>query len=328
MGYFDNLTGGKSRKDIRNATNAANRQLGASRDASFGYLDTGYGQADNHLTRGYDESRGYINDAATAARGDVNTSYDRAREDLTSGYGRAEEAINGALERSGAILSPWIQSGQGAQSLYDRALGVQGSDAQKDFYDEYASSDPFREYVSDQETKRLQAAANAQGALGSGRTGLAIARAGLERGTADLNAYLDRLSAQGARGGQYASQLAGYSDAAGNKVGDYRANQGRDLATGEQNRGNRLADLSYRAGDRLADLATGYGSGRAGLATDLAKSKTNVEQSYGNSVSNNLINQGNAIAGTRNTAMNNLIGLAATGIAGYNAYNKVPTARG
>jgi hypothetical protein len=327
MGIFDNLSGGKSRKDIRAATSAANRQLATSRDASLGYLDTGYGQANNALTQGYDESRDYINTGLTSARGDVNAGYDKSREDLTSGYSRAEQAINDALSRSTAILNPWIQSGHGAQNLYDRALGLQGSDAQAEFYDEYASADPFREYISDQETKRLQAAANAQGALGSGRTDLAVARAGLERGTADLNAYLDRLSTQGARGGQYASQLAGYSDAAGSKVGDYRANLGRDLATGEQNRGNRLADLSYRASDRLADLATGYSTNRAGLATDLAKSKTGVEQGYGSGVAGNYLNQGSQLAGTRNAGLNNLMGIAGTVIAGVNAFNKVPSMR-
>src|SRR5262245_63069882 len=184
MGYFDNLTGGKSRKDIRAATAAGNQQLAATRDTSLGYLDTGYGQAYGDLAKGYDESRDYINTGLTSARGDVNAGYDTARTDLTSGYGRAEQAINDALARSTAILSPWIQSGQGAQSLYDRALGLQGSDAQSEFYDEYASADPFREYISDQETKRLRAQANAQGSLGSGRTDLAIARAGLERGSA------------------------------------------------------------------------------------------------------------------------------------------------
>jgi hypothetical protein len=297
VSIFSNFTGGKSRKDIARASAEAEQRLAAGRTAALGELSGGETGAKGYVNQGYD-----------AGRGSVNQGYDTARGDLSTQYGRAEDSINQALTNVSGTLQPFIQSGTWAQDLYDTALGKGGAGAATDFYQNYAANDPYRAFRDEQANKQIQAQFNANGLGGSGRMATAVSRASLERGTQDLQTYLTRLENQGARGGQYASQLAGYQSQAGNNIAGIRQGLGDRLGTLETNRGTTLGNMDVNRGNTLSDITNSYAQNRAGL-----------ESGYGQQLAANRINQGNAMAQTRSTGMNNLLslgGLALNAVSG------------
>jgi hypothetical protein len=324
MGIFSNFTGGQSRRDIAAATGDANRMLDEGQQAALARLEAARNEQLASLTSGYDTSRGYLDTGMTTGRADIGAGYDRARTDLGTQYGRAEEAITGALDRSRDILNPWIQSGRGAQELYDQALGVNGTGAQSDFYANYADNDPFRAYNEDRANNALLRLYNAGGLGTSGRAGMAISRAQLERGSEDLNNYLNRLEAQGAKGGQYATTMTGLETGAGQNLASIRTNLGNQYAGIETDRGNRLADIAFKGNAALSDLSTGFSLNKANVQGQGGSDAANLIYGTAQQKAGNRIGQGNAVAGTRSTGMNNLIGLGSLALGGYSAYKGIP----
>lgn len=298
MSIFSNFTGGKSRKDIARASAEAEARLAAGRTAALGELGIGQAGATGAINTGFDQGRAAI-----------SQGYDTARGDLTGQYGRAEDAINQALGNVQGTLDPFIQSGTWAQNLYDTAMGKGGADAARGVFENYASNDPFRQFRDEQANRQIAAQFNAGGLGGSGRMATAVGRASLERGTQDLNTYLDRLERSGARGGQFASQLAGYQNNAGSQIAGMRTGLGDRLGSLETNRGTALGQMDVNRGGALADITNQYANTRAGL-----------ESGFGQQMAANRINQGNAMASTRSTGMNNLISLGGLAVGGLNAY--------
>lgn len=292
MGLFGSFFGSDQRKDVRKATSAANKTLRESAAAARTQMNQGIDQQLTSLAGGY-----------TGATGAINTGYDRARDDLTGAYGNAENAINTQLDYSKELLNPYIESGGKAQARYDTALGLNGQGAATDFYSEYAASDPYRQLNEDMANQALMRLANANGQSGSGRTALAVSRANLERGSTDLNAYLDRLAGQGQRGGQYATTLAGYANNAGSNIANLRSGLGDRLATNEVGRGQNLGELSY-----------GYGQDRGTIQANRGAQNANLTYGLGQQLAGNRINLGNAVADSRNIGVNNLLGLGSLAI--------------
>lgn len=295
MGLFGSFFGSDQRKDVRNATNQANQQLTKSAT-----------NARTQMNQGFDQQLAALNTGYTGATGALNTGYDRARTDLTGAYGNAESAINTQLDYSKQLLDPYITSGNKAQNRYDTALGLNGQGAATDFYSEYAASDPYRQLNEDMANQALMRLANANGQSGSGRTSLAVSRANLERGSTDLNAYLDRLAGQGQRGAQTATTLAGYANNAGSNIANLRAGLGDRLSTNEVNRGTALGNLSY-----------GYGQDQGNIAANRGSANANLTYGLGQQIAGNRINLGNAVADSRSTGINNLISLGSAVIGGF-----------
>jgi hypothetical protein len=295
MGLFDNFTGGKSRKDLR----------GAEADARTILTDAA-GNARTDLNAGIKGQLDALRGGYTGARSDLGSGYLDARKDLTKGYGRAETAINDQLGYSKSLLNPYIDSGNKARTAYDTALGLNGDAAQSAFATDYADNDPYRELNEDMATRALQRLYNADGSSSDGRFGLAASRANLERGSQDWNRYLDRLDTSSARGGGYATTLAGFANNAGSNIAELRAGLGRGLADNSTSRGRDLAELGYGYGQDTGNIRAGRGEANANLTYGL-----------GQQLAANRIGRGNAIAGTRDTGMNNLLQLGATAIGGF-----------
>lgn len=295
MGLFGSFFGSDQRKDVRNATKQANQQLAKSSTA-----------ARAEMNQGFDQQLAALNSGYSGATGALNTGYDRARTDLTGAYGNAENAINTQLDYSKELLDPYITSGNKAQNRYDTALGLNGQGAATDFYSEYAAADPYRQLNEDMANQALLRLANANGQSGSGRTALAVSRANLERGSTDLNAYLDRLAGQGQRGAQTATTLAGYANNAGSNIANLRAGLGDRLSTNEVNRGTALGNLNY-----------GYGQDQGNIAANRGSANANLTYGLGQQIAGNRINLGNAVADSRSTGINNLLGLGAMAIKAF-----------
>lgn len=294
MGLLDSLFGtNKARKEINASSALAQQQLNDARVRAEGALTSGAETGRADVNQWFDQAAGRLTGAQGGIRSDLNTGFDTARGDLTAGFQGAEDA-----------LAPWVQSGRGAQALYDRALGVGGADAQKSFYDNYASNDPYREYRDELANRQIQ-----RQFASTGRTGamsLAVGRASLERGSQDLQQYLSRLEQAGQRGQSASGQVAGY-----------RAQGGQALAGNETARGSALANLGANFATNQANMDTNRGQALAGLSSGTGSSLANLIYGNGQQIASNSINQGNAIAQTRTAPMNNLVNLFGTGLKAY-----------
>lgn len=342
MGWLDNLFGGGAKQ--RDATAAYNdsqatlqagldkalAELKGSTEAGRAALNTGYDQANVDLNRAsgiYDKALG-IYDRASGL-------YDQAlpglRNDITQGYAGAEAALTSAADRANAVLDPYARSGRGAQDLYDRALGVAGTDAQKAFYDQYAANDPYRAYRDELANKQIQRQFNASGLGNSGRAGMAISRASLERGSQDLQQYLSRLEAAGARGSQIAGQQGANIQRAGEGIAQNRAAQGTGLANlGLNVLGAKTGIAGQQAG--VIGQQAGIAGQQATMAAQRARDLAGLESGQGSQLSSliygnaqqsagNRINLGNAYAQSRGIGAQNLINLAGTAAQAYSLYN-------
>ena len=324
MGLFSNFFGGQSRRDLQAANTQANATLDAGNQAAMARLEASRAEQMASLTGGYDASKGYLNTGMDTGRADIGAGYDTARGDLGTQYGLAEGAVTDALGRSREILDPWIESGRGAQDLYDKAIGVSGAPAQQDFYQNYAENDPFRQYNEDRANNALLRLYNSQGLGTSGRSATAISREQLARGSEDLNNYLTRLESQGARGGQYATTMTGLESSAGKDVATLRSNLGNQYAGLETDRGNRLSDIAFKGNAALADLSTGFSLNKSNVQGQGGADAANLIYGTAQQKAGNRIGMGNAIAGTRNTGMNNLLGLAGLAVGGIGAWKGIP----
>lgn len=81
----------------------------------------------------------------------------------------------------------------------------------------------------------------AMGMGDSGASRLAIARAGMERGSQDYGNYMNRLQGFGQQGYGAAGQSAGIASGAGNMLGQMRMGLGQNLAGNEISSGNAMA---------------------------------------------------------------------------------------
>lgn len=314
MGFFSNLTGGASRRDAKAATSDANRLLIEGRDAALGKLQAGTGQQLASLEGGYGRARSGMDASLQRALDALRGGAATARTDLEGGAGRAESAINDALARTQNVLDPYLKSGTRAQGLYDTALGVNGADAAGDFYNDYAAQDPFREFNEEQANRALQRGANASGQFGSGRTATALSRANLERGSADLNRYLDRLREQGGQGAQVSSQLASYQTNAGNNIAQLRNGLGQNLANTATGLGTATANANMQSGQQIGALDYGYGADRGNIQAGQASNEASLLSGTAQQMAGNRIGLGSALASTRSTGLNNLMALVAPAI--------------
>lgn len=360
MGFFGDLMGGSQRDDVRAANRGANGllrrgmrdaqdsintgitqqldALGRGNTGAVQALNQGYGTARNDIVNASVGQLGSLASGNAAARGALTQGYNTARGDVARGAAGAENAINQHQAYIQQTLNPFVQSGRGAQNLYDNALGVNGQAAASAFFNQYGANDPFRQFNEDMANKAMERSFNAAGNLGSGRAALAASRANLERGSQDLNRYLDRLSASGQQGGQYASELAGYANNAGNTIAGIRGNLGTqqaNLATGQgqdlgrlaygygqdrgaaiANRGAQMADLATNRGQDLGRLSYGYGQDRGNIMAGRGQANAELQYGLAQQLAGNRLNLGNAVAASRGIGVNNLLGLGGLAIQG------------
>jgi hypothetical protein len=221
MGFFGSFMGTDQKRDVTNAYKESVGTLTAGENQARGELNAGYGTAGNYLTQ--------------------------AGQNARQGYDSANQILKTGQAQSQGYIDPYLQSGGQANTMYGNALGLNGSQAQRDFGQNYAASDPFRQQNMDMANEGLMRSLNARGMSGSGYAGEAVARQSLERGSTDYQNYLSRLQGlqgQGAQMGQFAAGQAGQY--AGQRAG---------VATG---RGNALM---------------GVNQAQAGLATDQGRSR-------------------------------------------------------
>lgn len=361
---------GAYRSGLSKGFETARPELLAGYEQAQGALGTGLTNAQNAINNnlytahvalngGSTNAADYYNDYYGRALDRVNSGFDKATAATTDRYNMARDAVQSGLLKIADYYKPYIQSGTAAQGLYDNALGVNGAGAAQQFYQDYGNNDPFRAFRDEMANKALLAQANAAGVggvggfgniangAGGGRTAAAISRASLERGTQDLNTYLDRLAAQSARGGQYAGQAAQLTDAGYGRIagfygqegdrlaelgarqgittGDILARQGGALAGLEQQHGQTLANIYTGAGNNLANLAMQAGTQGANLYAQQGNTLANLDYGYNQQLATNDANAQMAKGAAAQQGMNNLLQL---GSLAAQAYTGMPLPRG
>ena len=317
MGFLGELTGKNAAKRAAAAAAESNRLLELARGEAGGYLDTSRTSQLDALGKGYAAGFGYLDDAEGSAAGYLNQGADRGRADIGQYYDRAAGNVEDYYNRTAGLMDPYIQRGNKLADLYATALGANGAEGSRDFYDQYASQDPFRQYRDELANREMQQQFNARGQATGGRFATAVSRASLERGSQDLNSYLDRLNGAGQQGQQAASTL-----------GSAAMQTGQTLGNMNVQRGNQLSGIEQSRGQNLATNAANFGNARAGYGVQQGQNNAAVEQNYGNARSNLTMGvaqqQGNNLVGgaaaqnqARLGGLNNLFGLGSLALTGF-----------
>lgn len=309
MGLLSELSGGASARRARQAAAESNRLLDLARSQAGSSLDQSRTAQLAALGSGYDAAYGTLTDTEARAGQRLNAGADAARGDINTNYDRAAGSVEDYYARTEGLMNPYIQRGNQLGDMYATALGANGAGAASDFYDDYASNDPFRQYRDELANRELQTQFNARGQSGSGRFTSAVSRASLERGSQDLNGYLDRLSNASQQGQQAAGQLGNAAMQTGSQLANIRTGQGNTLAGIEQNRGSGLATLVQNIGTTRAGYQTQQGAANAGVDQNYGNARSNLALGIAQQQGNNLIGSAAAQSQARAGGINNLLGL-------------------
>jgi len=271
--------------------------IGTGRTNANAALDFGYGDAVKNIQGSINQGWDVANQVGTERKGAINTGADAALG-----------ASRGALQSISDLYQPYIQSGTKAQTLYDQALGLgpTGATGAQDFYNQYATVDPMRGFKDEQILRAIGNQSNAVGQFGA-RGGLASTRALNESYDKDLQTYLSRLEGQAGRGGQYTSQLAGFTNDAGNRDAQIEMDRGSALSGIFADHGNTLNRLITQNPLATGQLSQHLGDARSGLETAYGNNVAGIETGYHQGVANaqGAQYQGDAAAGT--AGMNNIL---------------------
>lgn len=294
---FGSGTEKKKREDAERATAEANQKLEAGKTLARTELQGGVAGQMSALAGGYG-----------TARDDLTRGMTEADNRLVGGYGQARTDVNAGFDAATDRLDPWIASGRTSLGQLDSAIGNNGADAQRTYYEQYAdANNPLTSYRDEQANKQLQQQFNARGQSASGRFDTAVGRASLERRNADVQANLDRITRQSELGGQFADRAAGYDASRGTTLGNLSAQEG-------QARG----DLAYRGNAALGDVGYRYGADQASVTGSNANALANLEYGNAQQVAGNAINLGSAKAASRNNnGFQNIMGAVGTGISAF-----------
>lgn len=135
---------------------------------------------------------------------DIQRGRAEADRALKKGLGQLKETRGKYLDRSLSefdTVRPDIQTGQDANALYRRALGLDGVDAQRGYFEGF-NNDPGYQAIQDNAVNAVEGSAAARGGLFSGGTVKGITdRVSLLKNNM-FNERLNRLAQLGAQGSQ------------------------------------------------------------------------------------------------------------------------------
>lgn len=182
-------------------------------------------------------------------------AYRQSSANLQQGFDQGADYIKDYNEQGNAHLQPYAQQGLGANKLYGTFLGLDGADAQRGAFQNYAGADPFRQYNEDNALKAMSRQFNRLGMLDSGNSRYAMSKAILDRGSQDFDTYMQRLAGMGQQGMGAANALAGYANQTGGMLGQMRMNLGQQQAGNAINYQNSLAAADGIFGNNLLKVA-------------------------------------------------------------------------
>ena len=196
----------------------------------------------------------------------------QANEQATAALGRgladSTSSLNTGYGNAQGYLAGYGQQGQRANALYSQALGLDGTAARQQFMDQFAGGDPFRQWNADQTARTMSRRLGSMGYRPQGGTmNLALARAGMERGSQDYDGYMNRLAAAAQQGQGIAGQQAGYAAQQGQGLAGLQSGFGQQQAANAINYGNAQAQQSNALMQNLLGLGGLAVSAYTGMST-------------------------------------------------------------
>lgn len=318
MGFLSDLLGKSAKKEATKTGMEIAANLARARQQQEAALELGRTRSIADLTGGYDAAVGNLGAGTVQARTNIGDGYERGRNALTDLYGQAATRIEAGLDRSRDILSPFIARGTNADVLLSDINGVNGAAARTAAIGSFLDTQDGAMAEADRlAQKQVEAQMNARGLVNAGRGVLAGQRVATERADERVNRWIDQVTGQAARGGQYAGMLSNEEAGAAARVSGVKTGLGDRLNENFVGEGTRLADLDLRDSTALADLAYRFGSDKAGVNRWAAGGTADTIGNNTTAVNNNL-NQITANRSAATTAgINNLIGLGSLAIKGF-----------
>lgn len=142
-------------------------------------------------------------------------------------------------EANRQLLLPAVQSGDRARGSLEEALGLQGSDKQSAFYNNFQTDPGFQNAV-DFGLSQVDARTRALGSSRSGNTLAALSSYGQNQMQGAFQDRLSRLSALASGGQATAGQLAGINTQSAAQQGQMVGNAGYYQGAGFQNAANSI----------------------------------------------------------------------------------------
>lgn len=334
MGLLDYFTGSGQAGWLKHGTEANVAKLYEGRNKAFNHLGSGYATAGDQLelarnnarnesTTGYNAGKQFLQGSHDEADRNLFEGFTNAGRFLSEGARGADEKLEGALSRVTDYYNPYIEAGNAAQSRYSDIMGLNGAEAAEAAYDSYY--DPSREFRDQQILRAQNAASNAGGYLGSGRAGLASARALNESQYGDMQNYENRLERASQSGAQHAGNLSSITS---NIMGQQAQNQtryGEQLANnvnnlyGEQARADRqygsTLDTNARGYfDNLGQIDLGLGGAQSKNTIEHHKALASLDQGTEATIGSLFNKEAQGIAAAKGAGANNVIG-GITGVA-------------
>lgn len=238
-------------KGLRNAAIQSNMMIGNARDQAF-----------NWMTQGYDEAKG----ALAGNRPIYDDAANRARDALNQGYSGALETTQGSREH----YQPFYDTGMGALSAYNDAMGLNGAEGAARSSQAFRSTPGYQAGLNEQLDSVMRTAA-ARGGLSSGNTTTGMMQRASDYSDRNYQNYMGNLNT-GMQQGQFGATGLTRNDQLKAKL---MSGKGTALAGLEQDYGNQLAGVNTG----LAGLGNDYWNSKAQLLMDTTGQQTQNLQS-------------------------------------------------
>lgn len=184
---------------------------------------------------------GALDLTGSKARGDLQQSYADSSRMLDQGYNEARGLGEQYYGKAQGYLDPYSQSGVNANRTIGNALGINGRDAQAQYYRDFQTDPGFQSSV-DYGMRGLDRSAAARGGLYSGAQLKALQGYGQTRMNDAYNTRMNHLMQYGQQGQQAAGAQAGIASQFGGDLMNLRYGYGQQGAQNRINFGNAMAE--------------------------------------------------------------------------------------
>lgn len=174
------------------------------------------------------------------ARKDLEAANQQASASLEQGKAGAIQVGDKYYGEGQNLLMPFAQSGRDADAAIRNALGLNGADAQRGYYNNFQTDPGFQNEVN-AGVRTLDSSATARGGLYSGAQMKALQRFGQDKMSGAYSNRLNALMGYGQQGQQAATQQAGMAQQYGSDRMNLEYGYGQQRAGNQLNLGNALA---------------------------------------------------------------------------------------
>lgn len=183
---------------------------------------------------------GFFDFFGRGARRDMEDANREANAALEGGLNRARQVGDRYYGEGQNFLAPFAQSGRDADGQIRNALGLNGADAQRGYYDNFQTDPGFQNEVQ-AGVRALDHSATSRGGLYSGANMKAVAGYGQGKMGQAYGNRLNSLMSYGQQGMQAAGQQAGMAQQYGSDRMNLEYGYGQQQAGNRINLGNAMA---------------------------------------------------------------------------------------